>query len=191
MTDHEAEEHGAVHPHVVTVETETEARAIPQPPAKEKSTKDFYVFKRSFVHWILGGFVVALLLGGLAFWQAFNANQGVALKAQNAVVGLSQEVSDLRDELTAAQALLKAGAESNQELGNCRKAFDIAISEATSNILLKQSLLVVAIANQDGSQAAAVSEIAQAGVALQQAQDQRRLFEANGAQLPCPIPAAG
>jgi len=157
---------------------------------RQHSAKEFYVFRRSFVHWILGGFIAAGLCMGLAFWRSYVQSQA---SVENLTASLDNQTDDirlLREALTRAQTQIDTANAKDQSLVSCRAALNNLVSEASTNNALATSRLVVILGTEGADRQAAIDNLGMAAGVLQQAQATRSAFERNGAVLPCPVPAA-
>jgi hypothetical protein len=170
----------------VTVETNGVSQHLVT--TKSRTAKDFFVFRRRFVYWVVGGFVAAGAFGTYAFWDLFQGQQDIADRAQESVENLTEDVTLLRQQLGEAQRQINEGRAATDELTTCRGAFSNEVSERTSIILIELTQLLAVLANDiPNDTAPAIAEIEIAGNELKKAQEARAQYELDGTPLPCPI----
>ena len=146
------------------------------------SPKKFVVWRRRPTYLIIGGLISAVLFMGVAFFT-------LQRESLESIANLTEDVRLLRSALIDAEQEIDDAQVENRELVACRAAFNNAVSEATSLVVIELTELLVLL-SQDGDTTVAVDEIQEAGRLLNVAQAGRSAYEAGGAALPCPIAVA-
>lgn len=170
----------------VSVETNSVAEHVVT--TQQRTAKNYFVFRRRFVYWVVGGFITTIILGAVAGFLTFGESQDALRSSQQSVENLTADLDKLREQLGQAQTQINLNRQEGEDREACRGTFGNNVSKATSQVLIELTQLLALLANDvpnDTTQA--IAEIEAAGVALQGSQDARDVYESAGAPLPCPI----